>query len=481
MMKHTNLDNQPILTIAAMRALEERVIRAGIPSYELMRRAGQKVAELAHRLYPHPDQQFLILAGPGNNGGDGFITAQSLHEMGRDIRLIIFCGRDEYKGDAAKALADCQVEPLPSQKIMDCLDNANIIIIDALFGIGLTRPLGGIYEAGIRAIMAHAHPVIAIDIPSGIEADSGKVMGIALPANHTVTFAAPKMGHLLFPGRSYTGHLHVADIGLGSVESAYRINAPIKIPSDIQQHKYKRGYNLILGSVAMPGAAMLAAKAARRVGAGMVAMAAPKETQLLHLSYQPGLVFHVVEDEKDFEILLKDQRIGSVIIGCGFMDSPDHYVDLALSRQKPLILDGGAIKERAPFAYSWIVLTPHEGEFARAFPKVKGDSKWQRALNAAKESKAMIVLKGPDTIIAAPDGRMKININAGPELASAGSGDVLAGMIGGLMAQGLPAFEAASMGVWLHGAAASQKKYGLIAEDIPDLLPNVLQELQVSL
>ena len=479
MMKQGNLDNQPVLTIAAMRALEERVIHAGIPGYDLMRLAGWKVAEMAHRLYPDPDRQFLILAGPGNNGGDGFITAQSLHEMGRDVRLIIFCGRDEYKGDAAKALADCQVEPLPLQKILDCLNETKLVIIDALFGIGLTRPLGGIYEACIRAVLAHSHPVIAIDIPSGIEADSGKVMGIALSVQHTVTFAAPKMGHLLFPGRSYTGHLHIADIGLGAVESTYRVNAPTRIPSDVQQHKYKRGYNLILGSAAMPGAAMLAAKAARRVGAGMVAMAAPKETQLLHLSYQPGLIFHAIEDEKDFGILLKDQRIGSVIIGCGFLDSPDHYVDLALSRQKPLILDGGAIKERAPFTYPAIVMTPHEGEFARAFPRVKGDSKWELALNAAKESKAIIVLKGPDTIIAAPDGKMKININAGPELATAGSGDVLAGIIGGLMAQGLPAFEAASMGVWLHGAAASQKKYGLIAEDIPDLLPPILQELQV--
>jgi len=469
------LEGLPILDIAGMHELEKRSITVNAPSFNLMLRAGRTIGEAAVKMYPKAE--FLILAGPGNNGGDGFIAAQFLLEKGKEVALFSTSLREIYKGDALKALETCHAPLVSLDTLQKKLADGNLVLIDALFGIGLARPLTGEYETLVEEINQSGHPIIAIDIPSGIQADNGSVMGIAVKAKHTITFAAPKPGHILYPGRSFCGDLQIADIGLGPVASPFQVNAKQKLPFSKTYHKYQKGYCLVLGSADMPGAAMLAAKAARRVGCGIVAVAAPESTKNLQLAYQPGLIFKSTANANEFKDHIQDSRIDALILGCGLDEYYRTYLDKALEKRIPLVVDGGAIQEGQPFLNDNVIMTPHEGEFARAFPTITSESKLERALSAAKQRNAIIVLKGPDTIIAAPDGQARININGGPELATAGSGDILAGIIGGLLSQKLSPFEAASFGVWLHGAAGASFGQGLIAEDLPNLLSSLLKEI----
>jgi len=486
----------PVVTAAEMRAAETALFARGTPSFDVMATAGRAVVEAIRQRWPTPFKRALILAGPGNNGGDGFIVARELSDLGWDVHVAAMQGRDLYSGDAARAASlwggsIARLEPGALAK----LDEGDYVVIDAIFGIGLARPIANEVKAVIHALHGRPCPVVAVDVPSGINADTGEVMGAAPRAALTVTFGWPKRGHLLLPGREWVRDLVVADIGcrdedLPDLAQVPRVNGAalwhnhLPLPS-AADHKYTRGHALVVGGATMPGATRLASRAARRVGAGMLTVAAPREAHPYYLIDQPGLIVREAADASALKALLEDKRFTAVLVGSGLpADSVTAgAVEAAAGSGRALVIDGGgltafagSIDALAKFGRADIVLTPHEGEFARLFPDLKGD-KLARACAAARISRCTVVMKGADTVIAAPDGRAAINADAPAWLATAGSGDVLAGLILGLLGQGMPAFEAAAAGVSLHGMAGAAFGPGLIAEDLPELIPEVLRLL----
>jgi hydroxyethylthiazole kinase-like uncharacterized protein yjeF len=376
------------------------------------------------------------------------------------------------------------------------LDDGDCLVIDAVFGIGLARPIESEVKAVIHALHGRPCPVVAVDVPSGINADTGEVLGAAPRAALTVTFGWLKRGHLLLPGREWARDLVVADIGcrdedLPALAAIPRVNGTALWRNDLPlpsaaDHKYTRGHALVAGGAAMPGATRLASRAARRVGIGMLTVAAPREAHPYYLIDQPGLIVREAVGAPDLKALLDDRRFTAALVGSGLPAdaSTRAMVEVAAAASgRALAIDGGgltafagAVEALAGFGRAGIVLTPHEGEFARLFPDLKGD-KLARARAAARASGCTVVVKGADTVIAAPDGRAAINADAPAWLATAGSGDVLAGLILGLLGQGMPAFEAAAAGVSLHGMAGAAFGPGLIAEDLPELIPEVLRLL----
>lgn len=477
-----------LLSVAEMNAADQAAIAGGTPGKELMANAGVAIADaITRRWQPQPT---VILCGPGNNGGDGFVVARLLKDAGWPVRLGLLGEAAALKGDAKIHAGhwDGPIEPLAP----DLLEGADIVV-DAIFGAGLSRPPEGQALAALQAISKRI--CVAVDIPSGVDGDSGEVLGFAPEARLTVTFFRKKPGHLLLPGRHLCGELVVADIGIPDTvldEIAPKQNennpdlwhAALPRPA-LDQHKYSRGFAVIGGSSDMPGAAMLAAAGARRAGAGLVTMAVPKEAAAIYRLGVPGGVIKLVRDTATFGEVVEDPRVDAVLIG------PGHGVTVAtreralatLRRKLPTVLDADAITvfaDARDLLFSALegdcVMTPHEGEFAAIFDH-QGD-KLSRARAAAKESGAVILLKGADTVIAAPDGRAVINTNAPPSLATAGSGDVLAGIITAHLARGMAPFEATCAGAWLHGEAAATFGPGLIAEDIPEMIPKVLNKLE---
>jgi len=486
----------PVVTAAEMRAAEKALFARGTPSFDVMDTAGRAVVEAMRLRWPTPFKRALILAGPGNNGGDGFIIARELAALGWDVHVAAMRPRDAYEGDAARAAGlwgghVARLEPGALAK----LDDGDCVVIDAIFGIGLARPVENEVKAVVHALHGRPCPVVAVDVPSGINADTGAVLGAAPRAALTVTFGWPKRGHLLLPGREWARDLVVADIGcrdadlpeLGKIPrvngtTLWRNDLPLPSAAD---HKYTRGHALVAGGATMPGATRLASRAARRVGIGMLTVAAPREAHPFYLIDQPGLIVRESSDAPELKALLDDRRFTAALVGSGLPADGNTraMVEAAAASGRPLVIDGGgltafagAIEALAGFGRADIVLTPHEGEFARLFPDRKGD-KLARASAAARVSGCTVVVKGADTVIAAPDGRTAVNADAPAWLATAGSGDVLAGLILGLLGQGMPAFEAAAAGVWLHGMAGAAFGPGLIAEDLPELIPEVLRLL----
>jgi len=332
---------------------------------------------------------------------------------------------------------------------------------------------------------------VACDLPSGINGDTGAVMGFAPTADVTVTFARLKPGHLLMPGRVHCGEVIVADIGIPDavidrIAPQTFVNGPAVWGScyphpESDAHKFARGHLQIIGGAEMTGAARLSARAARRVGAGLATILSPEAAADIYRAGDPGTLVEVVDDADDLGRLLTDARRNALVVGPGngLVDRTRELALTALSSGRPTVLDADAIsvfkgESESLFAAvrGPVVLTPHEGEFARLFD-LTGD-KLSRAREAARISGAVLLLKGPDTVVASPDGRAVINPTGTPLLATAGSGDVLAGLIGALMAQGMPAFEAACAGAWLHGKAGEAVGPGLIAEDLPEALPEVI-------
>jgi NAD(P)H-hydrate epimerase len=486
----------PVVTAAEMRAAEAALFARGTPSFDVMATAGRAVVEAIRLRWPTPFKRALILAGPGNNGGDGFIVAAELKALGWDVQVAAMQPRDRYSGDAARAAAFwggplVQFEPGALSK----LDDGNCLVIDAVFGIGLARPVADAARAVIHALHGRPCPVVAVDVPSGIDADTGAVLGAAPRAALTVTFGWPKRGHLLLPGREWVGDLVVADIGcrdedLPDLPRIPRVNGTALWRNDLPlpsaaDHKYTRGHALVMGGAEMPGATRLASRAARRIGVGMLTVAAPREAHRYYLGDQPGLIVREAANAPALKVLLDDKRFTSVLVGSGLPadDRTRGLVETAAASGRALVIDGGGLTALAGaagtlpgFGRSDIVLTPHDGEFVRLFPDLEGD-KLARARAAAQASNCMVVLKGADTVIASPDGRAAINADAPAWLATAGSGDVLAGLILGLLGQGMPAFEAAAAGVSLHGMAGAAFGPGLIAEDLPELIPEVLRLL----
>lgn len=489
-----------VLTVSEMTRADEITIANGTSGFALMRRAGQAVAQVAEAMAGQGS--ILVVAGRGNNGGDGFIAAAELAARGRDVSVILLCDRATLKGDAALAAAEWK------GPILSC-DPANIgapnLIIDALFGAGLNRPVKGDPHAIIEAMNASGVPILSVDLPSGINGDTGEVMGVAVEASATVTFFTRKPGHLLLPGRIHCGEVHVADIGietsvLHEIAPTTFENVPDlwadTFPSpQIDGHKYARGHAVIAsGDALSTGAARLAARAALRAGAGLVTMASPRDALAINATALTAVMVRETETPQQFAELLSDKRLNVCVIGpgAGVGERTRGMVAAALSAQRRLVLDADALTSFADeperlFAAikkqdnPQVVLTPHTGEFGRLFKGLKepavAPSKVETTRLASQQSGAVVLLKGSDTVIAAPDGRAAITANAPPWLATAGSGDVLAGIIGGMLAQGVPAFEAACIGAWMHGEAAHEFGPGLIAEDLPDALPAVLRNL----
>jgi NAD(P)H-hydrate epimerase len=489
-----------ILSVAEMSRADAAAVLAGVPGVELMENAGRAVAEAVRAR--HRPGSAVVLCGPGNNGGDGFVAARHLAAAGWPLRLALLGDRTRLRGDAAHhaGLWEGPVEALTGDSAAGLLDGATVVV-DALFGAGLSRPLEGAARRVVEALASSQVPAIAVDMPSGVSGDSGAVLGeAAVRAACSVTFFRKKPGHLLLPGRQLCGETIVADIGipdsvLGEIAPRTFENGPglwggayrWREPGD---HKYRFGHALVLGGATMTGAGRLAARAALRVGAGLVTLACPPAALPIYALSTPSAITVPLDSEADYRALLADARKNAVLLGPGNGVGGETRTRslAALAAGKATVIDADALtsfQDRPAELFEAIggpsggpcVLTPHDGEFGRLFPELTGD-KLGRARAAATASGAVVLLKGADSVIAAPDGRAAINANAPATLATAGSGDVLAGLIVGLLAQGLPSFEAACAATWLHGEAAASLGPGLIAEDLSEALPGVLTQLR---
>jgi len=524
-----------------MGAADSLAIAGGVPGIALMERASRAVFDAVLALHRERGAgartRVVFLCGPGNNGGDGVgaaIACLGCPQGGPELGgFVLLAKREDLTGDAAEMaarLADMWASAGPPSIAADpfaiawdpaCLDDPDVVFVDALFGAGLSRDVAGDAARLIDAVNASRRPVIAVDIPSGIDGATGAARGSAIKAARTVTFFRRKPGHLLFPGRAHCGRVTVADIGipktvLKRIEVRCLANSPetwgpaYPWPR-VDGHKYERGHAVVCsGPGDSTGAARLAARAGLRVGAGLVTVIGSASATAVNATQLTAVMIKSVAGADDIAAFLEDERRNAVLIGpnAGVRPETADAVLAVLASQAGVVLDADALTsftgegnggraetERFGFLGSSggdernaahlfevvrgragpVVMTPHEGEFHRLFPALEAEpSKLARARMAAKASGAIIVLKGADTVIAAPDGRTAINETGTPWLATAGSGDVLAGMVMGLMAQRMAAFEAACAAVWLHGRAAEVFGPGLIAEDLPEQLPQVL-------
>lgn len=478
-----------------MYAADAASIAAGVSGVELMEAAGRAVVEEVRRRYSCGP--VAVLCGPGNNGGDGFVAARHLSDAGWPVQVFLLGDVSALTGDALVMARRWpgEVGILSPESI-----EGAVLIIDAVFGAGLTRDLSGAARSAIEAVAASDLPVVAVDLPSGIHGDTGAVLGCAAKANLSVTFLPRKTGHVLMPGRTYCGEVVTADIGtpphvLGALDATCWENHPdiwldrYPWPSP-EDHKYSRGFAVVVGGgSASTGAARLAARAALRIGAGLVGLIGPREALPTYASGVTAVMTTSFEDAGGFETYIVDPRRNAVLLGPGNGVTPAtrSRVLEALALKKACVLDADALtvfQESPSDLFDAIaspcILTPHAGEFARIF---SGDvaqipNKVDRVRHAAALSGTVVLLKGADTVVADPDGRAVINTNAPPDLATAGAGDVLAGLAVGLLAQGVPPFEAACAAVWLHGESATAFGPGLTAENLEAELPTVLRLLK---
>jgi hydroxyethylthiazole kinase-like uncharacterized protein yjeF len=490
-----------LLSNAEMAQADRQTIAGGVPGIDLIERAGGAVADLVAARFPI-GSRVVVVAGPGNNGGDGFVAASRLAERGYHVDVLLVGEIAHLKGDAA--LAARRWGGSVSAASVDALSGAQVIV-DALFGAGLDRPVEGLSRALVEAMNAQTAPVIAVDLPSGINGTSGAVMGVAVKAARTVTFFRKKPAHVLLPGRLFCGPVSVADIGipaavLAQIRPQTFENTPAlwraHFPTPREGgHKYDRGHAVVgSGPSWSTGAARLAARGALRAGAGLVTIASPREALAVNAATNLAVMVRPVDGAAELTAFLADRRFNAFAIGpgVGVGEGTRALVLAALAGPRAVVLDADAITsfaERPRMLAQALqqrhdaatVLTPHEGEFSRYFGALdehtKVGSKLERARLAAQITGAILVLKGSDTVVAAPDGRAAIAANAPAYLATAGAGDALAGMIIGLLAQSMPAFEAACAAVWLHGEAARGFGPGLISEDLPEALPSVYRQL----
>lgn len=480
-----------LLTVAQMSAADAAAPALGVPSMTLMENAGRAVAdEIGRRFTPRPT---AVLCGPGNNGGDGYVAARILKQRGWPVWCETLAPTGGLRGDAAEAFRRWTGETLPVAETNPMAE----LFVDALFGAGLARPLEGEAARLAEASARLKDRIVAIDVPSGIHGDTGAALGgLAFHAALTVTFVRRKPGHLLMPGRARCGEIAVADIGMpdeavaramADVPAVFALAGATASPSDPEGHKYTRGHCLVVsGGPETTGASRLAARAAARAGAGLTTIVAPLEAARIHAARLDAVMVR----SDLLETALADERRNAVVIGpgLGLDQTAAAKVNAVLAARRATVLDADALTLIAKTGAQAIqkthdrcVLTPHGGEFARLFPAIAAEiprsGKLEAARAAARAAGATVVFKGPDTVIATPDGRAVIDALSPPWLATAGTGDVLAGLIGGLLAQGLDPFAAACAGVALHGAAARRVGPGLIADDLPPVIPAVLSAL----
>ena len=489
-----------LLRVDEMYKADTLAEAGGVPSLDLMEAAGMAIAgEIQNRW---PERPVVVLAGPGNNGGDGFVVARLLAERGWPVRLALLGAKGKLKGDAAvNAERWAGKRKGAVEGLTPAILDGGPLVVDALFGAGLIRPLEGGALAVVERLNEAGLDCVSVDMPSGVHGDSGEILGgghappAAPLAAVTVTFFRAKPGHYLLPGRERCGEIVVADIGipdtvLDKISPRTFLNGPDlwldDFPwPDAADHKYSRGHAVVVGGVEMTGAARLAGMGARRLGAGLVTIAAPPETFAGYAAEEPGTLVKAVEDDGAFRALLADARKNAVLAGpgLGVSDTTRERVLAALETGKAVVIDADGLsvfEDRPESLFEAVsgpcLLTPHEGEFKRLF-SLQGD-KVSRVRAAAELSGAVVLLKGADTVIAEPSGKAVINNTGTPDLATAGSGDVLAGMALGLMTQNMAVLKAATAAAWLHGRVAESIGPGLIAEDLPGKLAEILRDLK---
>ena len=473
---------RPIITPEEMTAAEQAVFAAGTDSFEVMTRAGTAVAEFLHARWPEGRVQ--VLCGPGGNGGDGFVAAARLAKLWR--KVDVFCSVDtaSLTGDAAKAAAlwDGEVHPLEA-----AIQAPHAIVLDALYGGGLSRPLDGV----AAELAQRGGRVVSVDVPSGIDGLTARPLGPCFRAEGTMTFAGLRPAHVLQPAAAYCGLVAAADIGVPVQTSAFENSpalwAPIMPSPGQAAYKHQRGHlKVVSGPASATGAARLAATAGLRVGAGLVTVLSPPGAVATNASHLTAVMLHPFNGADDLESAATTAQV--IVIGpaAGITPATRANVELLLKSDARVLLDADALTvfDSAPKSlFKRLrpddIMTPHVGEFRRLFGDI-GESevnKIETARRAAREAGSVVLLKGADTVIAAADGRVIVNTHATPWLATAGSGDVLAGLIAGLMAQGMPTFEAAAMATWLHGEAGRRVGAGLVSEDLERQIPAILGAL----
>ena len=493
-MLNKNNFNHAILSCKNHRFLDKKTIKKFVPGYKLMENAGGEIFKIIKKRFKKQNK-IKILCGPGNNGGDGFVVAKLLKENGY-VNVDLFCLviKKKLKGDAKLAAKNF------NDKINNFSDfklSKEDIIVDGIFGSGLKRNISGNLKKIIEKINLKKPYCISIDIPSGINGDTGQVLGVAIKSNETITFTKKKPGHLISPGKEYCGDVIVKDIGINLEKLSFKPyiyqNHPDnwinKFPWPNQNsHKYKRGFALIICGEKMTGASRLAARGAARIGCGLLCLGVPKKSYNIYSTENPIALVENLDDEKDLEKILKDKRLNTILIGPGLGINNKKLkliLKIVKEKQKIIILDADALKNNFKKILSEkkteIIITPHDGEFSHIIKNLKIKKNKNRLLlgnNFVKKTKVNLVLKGSSTIICSLNGQISINTNSSPFLATGGSGDVLAGMITGLVAQNMNVFDACCAAVWIHGEAAKSKGPGLISDDLPEMIPRILKKLK---
>ena len=481
--KYTNIIN---------KSTTQNIENTATNSFNLMIKAGRLVAK--NIISNYSKRKTLILCGIGGNGGDGFITAQELANKGWDIEVIIIGNKNKIKQDSLKALKKLKLKILALNDVdIDKIE----LFVDAIYGIGLTRKIIEKEISILKIIDKHPAPIIAIDIPSGIKCDTGEILGFAPMCEVTITFSALKIGHILLPGSKKSNNVKVVDIGvskklLTQVASRIYINDKNQWLDDINwpknnDHKYSRGYCLIIGGPKnLTGASRLAAISAQRVGSGIVCLASEKEAENIYFSSLTSQIVKSYKNIKEFYSIVNEPRIDSIVIGPGLSANNSSIIKVKsiLKTSKRIVLDAGAIccfKGKLDILikllnHKDVIITPHEGELQTIFPNLKGNC-IDKAITAAKILNTIIVLKGATTIIASPNNKVIVNPAGAKWLSTAGSGDVLAGIIGGLLSNKMRSISAAAYGVWLHSEVGKYIGPGLIADDIPLYIPKIFKKL----
>ena len=473
---------RPIITPQEMTAAEQAVFAAGTDSFDVMSRAGNAVAEFLHARWPEGKVQ--VLCGPGGNGGDGFVAAARLSKLWREVDVYCTHDKASLTGDAAKAAAmwDGEIHPLEA-----AIEAPHAIVLDALFGGGLSRPLDGV----AAALAERGGRVVSIDVPSGIDGLTARPLGPCFRAEGTITFAGLRPAHVLQPASAYCGLVATADIGVPvqtlTVENSPLLWGPLMPRLGPGVYKHARGHlKVVSGPASATGAARLAAMAGLRIGAGLVTVLSPPGAVTVNASHLTAIMLQPINDAVDLETAAKSANVVIVGPAAGVTPATRANVETILKSRARAVLDADALtvfegsnsalfKRLRPDD----IITPHAGEFHRLFGYAQdsGVNKIETARRAAKEAGCVVLLKGADTVIAAPDGRAIVNTHATPWLATAGSGDVLAGLLAGLMSQGMPTLEAAAMAAWVHGEAGRRVGAGLISEDLPHHVPGILSAL----